>query len=451
MDVKGSAGILSDLSMTRQQWMVVGLLIALNGLDGFDVLAITFAAPAVAVEWQLPPTALGIVLSAGLAGMMLGSLVIGPMSDRLGRRPVVLFCLAVMAAGTLWSAATADIGLLASSRLLTGVGIGGLLPTMNALVAEFSNTKHRDLNLSLMVVGYPVGGVIGGLISAHLIEVGGWRMIFYAASALSLLGLVSAWKLLPESVDFEQQRASSTSDVDGVNRVLAHLKQRLAESLPVERPERQRGTLFGAFAAPYTRGTSVILAAYLLHALNLYFFISWLPKLLVESGWSQPAAIATATFLNLGAIAGGVLCGALSHRLGLDAVLITALGTSSVLAVIFGVFGPSPDFAWILIAVIGGLHQAGVVGFYALIARFYPPSLRSTGAGAVLGLGRGGAVCGPLLGGAFLAANFQPQQVVLIVGFSSALSALVLVSLRSTTAPSINSEAAPHRRAAKPS
>src|SRR3546814_10243732 len=165
--------------MHRLQIMVVAICIALNALDGFDVLAISFAAPGIADEWGVDKATLGIVLSMELLGMAAGSVLIGNLADRIGRRPTILSCLVVMALGMYAATHAGGVTSLSIVRFLTGVGIGGMLSSTSAMVAEFSNDKRRGLNVALNIAGYSTGAILGGLLASRLLaETGEWRLVF---------------------------------------------------------------------------------------------------------------------------------------------------------------------------------------------------------------------------------------------------------------------------------
>ena len=155
--------------MSRLQILTVGICLVINMMDGFDVLAISYAAPSIAAEWHMAPADLGILFSSGLAGMTLGSLILGPMADRYGRRPMILGCLIVISLGMILTAFSQNLWQMATLRLVTGLGIGGMLASINTLVAEYASHKRREFCISILQSGYPIGATIGGTISAFLI------------------------------------------------------------------------------------------------------------------------------------------------------------------------------------------------------------------------------------------------------------------------------------------
>ncbi len=192
--------MLREGPMSSFQIMVVAITTLLNMIDGFDVLAISFTAPLIAKEWGVPPATLGILLSAGLAGMALGSLFLSPVADILGRRAVLIGSTAILSLGMLASAVTGNVWELAVCRLLTGMGVGGVLASGNTLLAEYSSDRWRDLSISTMVVGYSAGAIVGGSISAYLIAAFGWRAAFIFGGVCSTV-LLPAVLALPESLD----------------------------------------------------------------------------------------------------------------------------------------------------------------------------------------------------------------------------------------------------------
>ena len=171
--------------MTAQQVLVVAITVALNALDGFDVLSISFASPGIATEWGIDRGALGIVLSMELIGMAVGSAVLGGVADRIGRRPAILGCLAVMATGMVMATTASGLAGLSTWRIVTGLGIGGMLAAINAVSMEFSNTRRRHLSVSLMSIGYPLGAVFGGMVAAQLLRGNDWRTIFYFGAGVT--------------------------------------------------------------------------------------------------------------------------------------------------------------------------------------------------------------------------------------------------------------------------
>ena len=157
--------LLLNAPMSRFQVMAVATTVALCALDGFDVFATTFAAPALLVDWGISKAQLGVALSAGLLGMAIGSLLLSPLADTFGRRRMLFTALSIMMLGTLWTAFVGGLAGLVASRLFTGLGIGAMIGVIMPLSAEYSNARRRDLSVSLFAVGFPFGGIVGGFVS----------------------------------------------------------------------------------------------------------------------------------------------------------------------------------------------------------------------------------------------------------------------------------------------
>ena len=190
--------ILDTEAMGRLQIIVVTVCILLNALDGFDVLSISFAAPGIVDEWGIGRATLGIVLSMELIGMSVGSVVLGSVADSYGRRPIILSCLIIMATGMIAAATANSIVTLSLFRFFTGIGIGGMLESTNAMVAESANARHRSLAVTLMAAGYPLGVIIGGSISSALLIHFDWRAIFVFGACATAIFIPVVCKLLPE-------------------------------------------------------------------------------------------------------------------------------------------------------------------------------------------------------------------------------------------------------------
>src|SRR5678815_4997905 len=217
--------------MTMAQVVVVAITVLLNAMDGFDILSIAFASNGIAAEWKVTTQALGIVLSMELIGMAVGSVLLGGLADRIGRRPTLLGCLVTMAFGMFMATTAGSPVQLSIWRVVTGLGIGGMLSCTNAVVAEFSNKKWRSLCISIMVIGYPLGGGIGGLWASGLINAYGWRSVFYLGSALTALLLPTAFLFVPESVHWltRKQPANALARINGS---LSKLRKAAVGALP---------------------------------------------------------------------------------------------------------------------------------------------------------------------------------------------------------------------------
>ena len=238
---------ISNSPMSWLQIIAVAITVGLNALDGFDVLSISFASPGIAAEWGIDRAALGIVLSMELIGMALGSIFLGGLADKIGRRPTVLGCLVLMSVGMFMVTNVKGLVDLSVWRILTGVGIGGMLAAINAVAAEFSNLKRRYMCVSIMAIGYPIGAVIGGTIVARLLQSHDWRSVFYFGAGITAAFIPLVYWLVPESVHWLTRKQPARA-LETINRILQRFGHSAVNSLPVISAEVRKRSVADIFA-----------------------------------------------------------------------------------------------------------------------------------------------------------------------------------------------------------
>jgi benzoate transport len=389
--------------MTPLQSRVIALCLIVNALDGFDVLAMSFAAPLLAKAWSLDNLALGTLLSMGLAGMVVGSMLLAPLSDVIGRKRMILVSLLILTLGMIGAACTQNATQLGVLRLFTGLGIGAMIPALNTMSAEYAPPERRAFAVSLMAVGYPIGTTVGGLFCVVLLGWFDWRAIFVFGACASAVMIPIIWKGMPESADFLSTR--QTSRVNVVSQVL--------------RPELRMQTL-------------LVCSCYFMAMLSFYFLLSWTPKMLVDQGYSVRGGISGSMLMSLGGVVGGVLLGSLMRRHGVQRLTATVMCGVLVFVVLFG-FGAQGIAMKIAVALLIGFCLFGaVVGMYAMIAAVYPPAVRTIGAGLAVGVGRLGAVLAPLIGGYLLNGGHSQAATAAILATPMLLAAFLVTRVRAT-------------------
>ncbi|MGA5757669.1 MFS transporter [Nonomuraea bangladeshensis] len=425
---------IDDAPMTRLQWSAIAVCVLLNVLDGFDVLVMSFTSAAVSAEWSLSGSQLGLLLSAGLVGMALGSLFLAPLADRIGRRALILACLVIASAGMLLSAAAQDAVQLGLLRVLTGVGIGGILASSNVLAAEYANARWRGLAVSLNSTGYAVGATVGGIVAVALQSSSGWRSVFaFGGVATALLIGAVLWRL-PESLDFLLTQRSPRA-LDRLNTVLGAMRLPALDTLPKPEPasRKPKPRLAQILSPAQRRNTLLIWAGFFAVMFAFYFVTSWTPKLLVEAGMSAGQGITGGVLLNLGGIFGTTLLGLLAARFPLQRVLLGyTLATALLLACFVSL---TSQFALVLAlgALIGLFVNGCVAGLYALTPSLYPVEVRATGVGWGIGVGRVGAIVSPLVAGRLLDAGWTPDRLFLLVAAVLVAGGLAVHAFRLTT------------------
>ena len=384
--------------MTSFQLSAILICLSINMLDGFDVLAIAFTAPAISSDWSLSAGELGIALSAGLVGMTLGSLFIAPLSDRWGRRPVILACLGIMSIGMIATGFSQGVRDLSIYRVITGLGIGGMLASLNTIVAEYSSSKRRDLAVSVLQAGYPIGATIGGIVATYVVLNLGWRAVFVGGGSLSLIMIpLVAWKV-PESLDFLLSRRPKGS-LDQINRLLGKLNVTHLSKLPEVQAEIPKTGIQQILGKQIRKTTLALWAAFFMVMFTFYFVLSWTPKLLVDSGLSQAIGISGGVIINIGGIAGILLLGMGTTRFGPQRLIGIYMIATTIAMLVFAFIGTKLILLCLTAIVIGFFLFGSIVGLYVITPRLYDAAVRSTGTGWAIGIGRLGAVLGPYLAG----------------------------------------------------
>jgi benzoate transport len=420
---------LSRAPMTSMQILVVAITVLLNALDGFDVLAIAFAAPGIAAEWSIDRAALGFVLSMELVGMGLGSIVLGGVADKIGRRRTILGCLAIMAIGMFMATTVRGVADLSFWRVITGLGIGGMLASINAVAAEFSNLKRRHLSVSLMTIGYPIGAVVGGMITAKLLQSYDWRSVFYFGSAVTAACIPLVFFLVPESIHW-LVRKQPAGALERANHSLERMGHAAVAELPVIHEDEEKKSLGDIFGTQLRTATMVVTAAYFFHIMTFYFLIKWVPKIVVDLGFEPSLAAGVLVWTNVGGATGGAILGILTQRYSVKWLTVGAMLVSVVMVVMFGRTAPDLTQLSMICLLAGFCTNGAIVGLYAIFAHAFPTHVRAFGTGFAIGVGRGGAALAPFLAGLLFVAGYNLPNVALLMAMGSLVAAGVLLVLK---------------------
>jgi benzoate transport len=415
--------------MSPLQIVVVAITILLNALDGFDVLSISFASPGIAREWGIDRAALGIVLSMELVGMAIGSIFMGGVADRIGRRPTILRCLVVMAVGMMMASTARGVVALSIWRVVTGLGIGGMLAAINAVAAEFSNARRRHLSVSLMSIGYPLGAVFGGLVAARLLQGHDWRNVFYFGSGVTTLMIPTVFFCAPESVHW-LARKQPRGALETLNQVLTRMGRDPVGALPDVPADVRQRSIGDIFSPNLVAGTVVVTLAYFFHITTFYFIAKWIPKIVVDLGFAASSAAGVLVWTNVGGALGGATFGLLTQRYSVKTLTIGIMLASTVMVALFGRTPADLQRLSFISAAAGFCTNAGIVGLYAIIAQVFPTHVRAFGTGFTIGVGRGGSVLAPIIAGFLFAAGYSLPTVALILALGSLLAAAVLWFVR---------------------
>lgn len=419
-------------TMSNFQIFAVAVCVFISLIDGYDVLTIAFVAPSISAQWQLAPQQLGVLFSAGLVGMVIGALVIAPFADKFGRRFIILICLIILTVGMFAAALSVNHTELVLARLFTGLGMGAILPGINTVVAEYSSNRYRSLAISIMAAGYTVGALIGGFISLFVIRHFGWQYVFYLGGALSCLLIPVVYYLLPESVDFILMKKSAKG-LSRLNHLLNKLNLPTTNAFPETNQiiNQQKQTMRLLLTPRMFTATFLLCLSNFMLMCSFYFLANWTPKILVSLGYSTDTSIGGSLLMNIFGIAGGIILGWISKKYSVQKITSIMLVISFVAVTAFGLSANMLLLLLILIAFIGFTIFGAMAGLYASAPIVFPPQVRATGTGIVLGLARTGAALGPYIAGILIAAELPRSVYFFVLALPLLIAALSTIAIKS--------------------
>lgn len=414
------------------QVVAIALCGLVNVVDGFDVMAIAFTAPAIANEWNLTPGKLGIVFSAGYLGMAVGAFFLGALADRFGRRKIILGCLATLTVTIGLTATAASVSELLLYRFASGLAIGAMLASITAITAEYSPDSKRNFMISIVQAMYPIGATLGGAVSAYLVGDFGWRSVFFVGAAVNGMLLVIAFFLLPESLAY-LLKCRANNALEKANVIIHRLGGSPLESLPAQVGEQQSSSGFAMLLGPDYKKWSILLWIATFSAMfGTYFLMSWIPKIVVDAGVPFEKAAWVGMSINAGGLVGILWLGYRSAVSGLREMITVFMILAGGLMIVFGQLN---DYVPVLVAVavaMGFFAQAGFIGLYSVAARLYPTDIRATGIGCAIGLGRVGAIVGPAVAGVLIGLEWSRPAYFLTLSLPFFIGALTVWQLKAS-------------------
>jgi AAHS family 4-hydroxybenzoate transporter-like MFS transporter len=384
-------------------------------------------------ELKIPSPALGSLLAAANIGVLIGSLVFSPVADKIGRRPVLIGATLFFAVLTLATAFAQSLDQLWWLRLIAGVGMGCIIPNATALVGEFSPVKRRVTLMMTITVGFTAGAALGGFVAAALIESFGWRSVFLVGGIIPLLIAVAMMTSMPESLQFLAVRRTNDK---ALAKWLSKLDPRLRIGPSTEYVANEKSKegvpVVHLFRDGRATVTVLLWIVNFMNLLNLYTLAGWLPTILTLNGYTRPQAVLVGTILQVGGTIGTFGLAWLIARSGFIPMLATSFAIATLSIAIIGSPGilTSLTLLFVVVFVAGWCVVGSQPGVNALAATYYPTYLRSTGVGWGLGIGRVGAIIGPMIGGILLAQQWSTQQLFWAAAVPAAITTLTMLSLR---------------------
>ena len=411
---------------------LVGVLCGLCVMiDGFDVQALGYAAPALIKDWKIAGSALGPVFSAALFGVLIGSLAFSVIADKVGRRPMLIIATLFFSIMTFWAGRVNTINELLLVRFIAGMGLGGIMPNALALIGEYTPSKSRASMTVTIANAFNIGAMLGGFVAAWLIPSFGWRAVFYFGGAVPLVIALLMIFFLPESLQLMVLRGH---DRNKISRWLKRVDPSAPTGNDVEyvaREEKKEGVpVFHLFSGGRAAVTILLWVIFFLNLLNLYLLASWLPTVVSAAGYSTGTAVMVGTTFQAGGTIAGFALAVIISRFGLIPSLAVGFAASAVCIAMIG----QPGIALTVLLAVVFIAGWGVPGgqnlLNALATSYYPTYLRSTGVGWCLGIGRTGAIVGPLFAGEMMRRHLPNQQLFMVAGSLAVIATVAIICLR---------------------
>lgn len=419
--------VLDKHPISRRQWLIVFLGFFVLGMDGFDVTAIGFIAPALIEDWQISRHMLGPVMMSGLFGLAAGSLISGPLADHHGRKKLIIGSVLFFGISSLLSAWSWNLASLTFFRFITGLGLGAAMPNITTLVAEYAPGKYRSRLSTVIHCGFNTGAALGGLLSQQLLGAFGWRSVLVTGGILPLLLAIVLLRYLPESMHYLVQNPENKNNLRQLlNKFVPGIADEHSHFYTSEPQKAHASTARSLLHPPYTLGTIALWLTLFAGLFSVYLLSSWLPLMIKDAGLTLSQAVIMGSVFQMGGMMGNFCIGIEMDRWGRHCAIIVTLLGGACSALVLGLHNPSLPALCILVLMLGFTINGISPGCYALAAHFYPTSIRATGVGWATGIGRLGAITSAGAGSAMLAAGWAFSDVFLFLPLPLLIGALAL-------------------------
>ena len=416
--------VIDNARFSPFHWMVMCWCALLLIFDGYDLFIYGVVLPVLMKEWGLTPLEAGALGSYALFGMMFGALVFGSLADKIGRKKGIAICFVLFSGFTVLNGFATSPTEFGICRFIAGLGIGGLMPNVVALMNEYAPKRLRSTLVAVMFSGYSLGGMLSAGVGIYMLPRFGWESMFFAAAVPLLLLPLILWKL-PESVGFLVRQGRHEPARAVLAKVESGLRIDAADQLHMSDGKGQGVAVFELFRDGRALRTLCLWLAFFCCLLMVYALSSWLPKLMASAGYSLGSSLSFLMALNFGGMAGAILGGWLGDRFNLGKVMVAFFVAAAASISLLGFNSPTP-LLYGLIFIAGATTIGTQILLYAGAAQFYGLSIRSTGLGWASGIGRNGAIVGPLLGGALMAINLPLQLNFIAFAVPGAIAALAM-------------------------
>lgn len=427
--------------LSRSQKLIMWLCFIIVAIDGFDTAAVGFIAPTLRAEWALEATSLAPLFGAGLFGLMAGALLFGPLSDKLGRKTILIGSIVVFGVASLISAFATDLNSLIIWRFITGLGLGGAMPNAITLTSEYSPTRRRSNLVTLMFCGFTIGSALGGILSAQLLPMVGWQGILIIGGVVPLATIPFLLFLLPESLKFLVLKNKAPDKIDKIIRKIAPHVQEIPHLVPTPSEVNNTG-IRDLFSRQYALGTFLIWCTFFMSLLIIYLISSWMPTMLTNHGFNLENASWVTSVFQIGGTIGAIVIGYLMDKTDSTKVLSIAYILGAVFLVCLGFGIENAIMPLLLLGMFGvGIGISGSqVGVNAFSSNFYPTHCRATGVSWANAVGRSGSVVGSVIGGWLMSLNLSTFEILSLLAIPAVFAAFSLFMIKRMKQKTIQKE-----------
>lgn len=418
--------------MTRFQWRVVVICIMLTVIDGYEILIAAFTLPALTKEWGLTTSQAGLVASIGTLGMGIGAAILGPLADRIGRRKHIISSLFAIILGMVASGLAPSFALFLVFRFLAGLFLGGIVPSINVLVAEYASDRRRGSVMGVYGIGFPLGAAVGGFLSIWLIRHFDWHGPFLFSAGVTAIMLVAVILWLPESVGYLVEKRPAGS-LEAYNKIGRQLGMPAASDLPAPTAAAMRPSLAkDMWQGIMLRRTVLLWFSYALLTAAFYFANSFTAKLVAESTGNADIGITAQALVAVGGVIGALLFAALASRWHPRLVTTMTMFFGTLAFFLFAFFFKQTSTVFVLAVLVGMAANGGIAAYYAISPPIYPTTIRASAVGLMMGFGRAVAFLAPNIAAFLLNRGLTPPNVYQVYGVVLFVSGIAVYLLHQT-------------------
>ncbi|ARO16394.1 MFS transporter [Bacillus tropicus] len=389
--------------------------------DGYDLGIYGAVLPKLLEDksWALSPAHAGTIASYALFGMFIGAILVGTITDLIGRKWTLICCLALFSITMGLAAIAPSPELFGIWRFIGGIGLGGVIPTASALTVEYSPKKRQSFIYALMFTGYPLGIVLGAILSMFMLEGFGWRTMF-GIGMIPLLLIPFIIRYLPESIQFLLSR-NRQEEVDQIlNRFQIEF---YAKNETHQTPSniRKKNGFLSLFSKEYIKATLLFWITYIMGMFLIYGLNTWLPQMMRQAGYPLGSSLSFLLMLNITAAIGALFAGAIADRIGAKIVISISYLMAAICIGLLTI-KPSVTIIYLLIG-LAGIGSVGITQILnAYVTQYFPSHIRATSLG--WGLGRVGAIAGPILVGIIMTMQYDLVWNFYLFSFAGLLAAI---------------------------